>query len=362
MRMDGTANVLLNALRERFYYPDTGLVYDYSPGTPGRFPPTEQIHAAIPDPCGYGTGMEDCMLSGGTLLDALVFLAERGGAAEIRGFASGIAGGMLRCAEAGRDGFLPRGLSPEDGASHYPDSSRDQYTLFVYGLWRYARSELCGGNEKERIRAAFERIADRAERNVTPETGFDLLREDGLPSRFTQMWGGALGNHEVFRLPMIHLAAWDLSRRPARWETYLRYRDEALRRSLPVPACGRLYGLQQMACSLIPVLSLDPEGRDRAEEILREIAAVARDMVPVLDEEIACLPPEAFRIRGHYADFYRVQDAAIVPMLESMAPGVPVSPESASLFRRTLARMDLQTHESALPAHFLNAYLRCEET
>ena len=59
----------------RFFCPDTELFYDFvidDGNAWHHLPSVEDIKASIPNPCGWGTGMEDSALNGGTLMDALV--------------------------------------------------------------------------------------------------------------------------------------------------------------------------------------------------------------------------------------------------------------------------------------------------
>lgn len=61
----------------RFYCPSTCMFYDYlSSYEPGfelaHLPVPDEVHRQYPNPCGYGTGMEDCMILGGTMFETVV--------------------------------------------------------------------------------------------------------------------------------------------------------------------------------------------------------------------------------------------------------------------------------------------------
>ena len=62
----------------RFFSEKTALIYDYTadPAVHAAqfLPKPEQIQKQIPNPCGWGTGMEDSTLNGGTLLDGYIAL------------------------------------------------------------------------------------------------------------------------------------------------------------------------------------------------------------------------------------------------------------------------------------------------
>ena len=169
----------------KFFLPKTGLFYDYLGSyVPGRelahLPTAEEVQRGFPDPCGYGTGMEDCMISAGVVLDMLVARFSATGEAALAERAALVVEGIHRCATVhGSPGFLARGICPEDGISVYPNSSRDQVTHAVHGLWRYARSPLADPAGRERACAIVRAIADRMLRNCTPENDYDFLRVDG---------------------------------------------------------------------------------------------------------------------------------------------------------------------------------------
>ena len=116
-------------IHDILFHPGTGMVYDYvtSHDPNHRFdhlPSPEEIAAGFPNPCGWSTGMEDCALNGGILLDLMRF---RGWENSV--FAAKIAEGVIRCGTVhGQDGFIARGISPHDGKSCYSNSSRDQFT------------------------------------------------------------------------------------------------------------------------------------------------------------------------------------------------------------------------------------------
>jgi hypothetical protein len=79
----------------------------------------------------------------------------------------------------GVKGFVARNVCPEDAKSTYINSSRDQVTHFVHGLWQYFHSPLPDEATKQQIRIILAGVAERMIAFVTPENDFDFCRADG---------------------------------------------------------------------------------------------------------------------------------------------------------------------------------------
>ena len=128
---------------ERFCHSSTMLFYDYiSSYEKGKelshLPTTKEIKEQYPNPCGYGTGMEDCMILSGTMLETIVDRYETTGETQMNEYASNLFKGIVSCSLIEScPGFVARGICVEDDKSFYINSSRDQYTHAVYGLWKY---------------------------------------------------------------------------------------------------------------------------------------------------------------------------------------------------------------------------------
>ena len=195
-------------IHDILFHPGTGMVYDYvtSHDPNHRFdhlPSPEEIAAGFPNPCGWSTGMEDCALNGGILLDLMRF---RGWENSV--FAAKIAEGVIRCGTVhGQDGFIARGISPHDGKSCYSNSSRDQFTLAVYGMWRFLKGCAISGILRENGIRFLRSVANYCERTITPEHRYNLLRLDGHQAVVSSLWD--CDPHEAMRLPMIYGIAWD---------------------------------------------------------------------------------------------------------------------------------------------------------
>ena len=262
---------------EKMLHPGTNLIYDYRVDTKDgdpltwHLPSVEYIQKSIPNPCGWGTGMEDCMITAGVALDCILAKYEVTRDVSLRSMAKRVFSGMNLCASVSdQRGFLARSVSPVDGVTHYMDSSRDQYTHFVYSSIAYFFSDLVSDTEKEQIKNILVSFADRAERNITEENDWNYLREDGQKGAVVRMWGPKVGKHEAFRLPMIYIAAWVVSGEEKYFELYMKYRDEALEISKsidyekkpPLP-----FGISQMVYSLRLAYDHDPDAEFKARTL-----------------------------------------------------------------------------------------------
>ena len=108
-------------VRDNLFSEKTCLIYDHIVnGREDEFPTPSEIGELYPNPCGYTTGMEDGMISGGTMLDACLLKYERENDPAAAEFSRKLVCGMLNCAESAKtEGFLPRAVSPADGKSLY---------------------------------------------------------------------------------------------------------------------------------------------------------------------------------------------------------------------------------------------------
>jgi len=116
-------------------------------------------------PYGYGSGIEDTAYQTGMLLFALCDAEEATGDAYFAELARRAFRGLERMsALSPLEGFVPRGPHPADGKTYYKDSSLDQHSLYVCGLWRYYRSRLASQREKDSIRQIVGNVIRRLER------------------------------------------------------------------------------------------------------------------------------------------------------------------------------------------------------
>ena len=308
-------------VRDVFFHPETGLVYDYITSFDhGRrfscLPSPTEIAAAFPNPCGWGTGMEDCALNGGFLLDLLRLRGE--GASP---FACRTAAGLIGCGTVhGVPGFLARGVSPFDGRSCYGNSSRDQFTLATYGLWRFLG---CRGIPEQLRQQAAELLgatADYCERMITPVSGCSLRRLDGGAALVSSMW--RWDPHEAMRLPMIYgIAALATGKRHYH-ELLRRYAEPGLRHTLKMDPAGDYWDMpviqMQLSLNFFRESGILPELSGGVQQAMLVAAGLAARKLPLLVDELE-------RFTGAWDTLY--DNWRLLPM--RLTPG-SLSPDGSS--------------------------------
>ncbi|MBR1589212.1 MAG: hypothetical protein IJ658_12915 [Kiritimatiellae bacterium] len=267
---------------EKFYSPKTGGIYVCEPKDvqPARDFPGGLLKPEL----GYGRGLEDCAINGGTALSGLVdaYAVTRDPACAAD--AAKIANGLLNLVNAHPyKGFVARGLCVEDGKSICRLSSRDQVTHWVHGLWRYWRSGLVPDGMKAPIRAAFADVAGLMARNVTESNGWNFLQADGTPDPRGICKMRETMPHEAARLAMVYAAAGEIAG-DAKWTMlYRALREEALDGSCRLANLSERdvarwmpsYTLHQMNASLEVLLGIEKDVACRAK-IVRAMVACAR--------------------------------------------------------------------------------------
>lgn len=266
---------------ENFFSPKTNLFYDYissyeSGKQLAHLPTAREVNNQYPNFCGYGTGMEDCAILGGAMLSAIVDLSEKNGASEyLKISAKKVFDGLsLCCTVHGVKGFVARGVCVQDSKSIYINTSRDQYTHLVHGLWKYYNSKIIDANTKAKVCGLLSNIADRMIATVVPENDYDSLRADGSRCGLgiCRMWN--VGAHEAARLPMIYAAAWKTSGNIRYFKEYEKYFQSALEQSEKVTSGHPAYALLQMQCSLelLRDVQSDLSTRARISSLMQKVA------------------------------------------------------------------------------------------
>jgi len=340
--------------RAVYYSPKTHLYY----GAPlAQVSPAKVFTNGFLDPdkdkAGYGQGMEDCPIFGGLLLSMFADRFAVTGEASLAEPARDVFAGLELCATVhGVPGFVARGICLEDGKSVCLTSSRDQYTHFVHGLWRYYHSRLCDAETKGRIRTQLRAVAERMRRNVTPENDYDFLRADGSrdPRGICRMWN--VLPHEAARLPMFYAAAWDACRDETYLRLYRQYLEPALDHSLTLPSLPRsqlnrsmpTYSLLQMQTSLEVLLALETDARLKAK-----IAAAMKPVAEMAAER-------AIRVNGGEERYLCACGEAALAQL--MAEDVPFPRQQVELLCRSIALSDPATVTSCRTIHLLSAFWR----
>lgn len=249
----------------RFYLPKVQTFGDYLSSyeedkEQAHLPTAEEVKRQYPNPCGYSTGMEDGAILGGAMLSVLCDRFAVAGEESLRAQAASVFAGLRRCVTVhGVRGFVARNVCPEDATSVYINSSRDQVTHFVHGIWMYYHSPLSDPATKAQIRTVLADVAERMIEFVTLENDYDFCRADGqrCPLGICRMWN--VQAHEAARLPMIYAAAWDVTRNERYREQWRRYVVEAVAQSATPGEHKPAYALLQMQCSLEVLHALEPE-------------------------------------------------------------------------------------------------------
>ncbi len=292
----------------RFYLPEVETFGDYlSSYEPGReqahLPTVDEVRRQYPNPCGYSTGMEDGAILGGAMLSLFCDQFAVTGEKSLRDDAAKVFSGLRRCATVhGVSGFVARNVCPGDGRSIYLNSSRDQVTHFVHGLWQYYKSPLSEATQREEIRIILADVAERMIDFVTPENDYDFCRADGkrCPLGICRMW--EVQAHEAARLPMIYAAAWDTTGEKRYREQWRKYVTEAIRLSATPDPEKPAYALLQMQISLELLHSLESDPTLKASILDRMVhvrSLAARRFISTRDklakksaEEMSMLGPD----------------------------------------------------------------------
>lgn len=302
---------------KRFYCADTKLLYDYVTDVSEKgfhhLPTPEEIARCCPNPRGWGTGMEDSALNGGCLLEALISAYSLCKDEKLKALAKDIAEGLLSLEQ---DGFVARSISPKDQKSFYPESSRDQYTHYVYSLFAYFKSELCDAKTQEKIKNSLVRIAKKCECDITPENEFHMLRFDGKIGIAGKMWD-EVSTHEWLRLPMFYMAAYQVSGDEHFKELYEGVVHEALEKSFLPMKKMRCYCLLQMQYSMRLIFDCESDESIKTKLItlMRKNAETGTEMS--LKNSLEYTKPEH---KGEIAYRFRKFDA-LEPLATSVEHG-----------------------------------------
>ncbi len=342
------------------WHEKTGLVYGCPPesvracagAVDGMFPWTAET--------GYGAGMSDCALVCGTALSGLVDRFAALGDDGSRADAAKVARGVLNLAKLhGVRGFVARGLCADDARTICSLSSRDQFTHWAHGLWRYCSSPMADPSLVAEYRTLVADVAAFMEERVTPERGWNFGLADGGedPRGICTMWGPDLAPHEDARLPMIYAVAF-MATGDVHWrELYEGLVDEALDRTLRIDGPDRAqflsplpcYSLYQANASLEILLAFErgnPTRREKIERAIRAFSGIAADKARRALREPDAAPPYGMCWDGELA----------LAML--MAPGVPDADAAAPILARAVGNSDLAESGVIRAAHVMAAYWR----
>lgn len=315
-----------------------------------NLPDAAQVRALNPNPVGYGSGLDDCTLYGGTLLFGLVELYDLTHDEALRPLVHEAWLGMRNVGSAHHiRGFAARGVHPEDPSAVYVTSSRDQYTHYAESLWRFYHSPLCGETERAEIRELLSVLADSLMKEITPKNDFSIVRADGLhdPRGLHKMWNVYV--HESARLPMIYAAAWNVTGEEKYREECLKYEDAALQDSRTLPERPRsevnawvpTYSFYQMQCSLELLASVEPDMQKKAEihDIIQQTADFAAIRFPGL----------VVRKAGR-------REFAEILIAQTVLPDLKLREETRTFFKNILSVSGMKTTSAGQTVHLVRAY------
>ena len=341
----------------------TSLVYERAPENvrpakafddgPGYY----RFQEGVPGKNTYGEGLADCALVCGTALSGLVDRWTAAPDAQTRELAAKIARGVLNLATLhGFKGFVARGVCAEDGKSICSLSSRDQYTHWLHGLYRYVKSGMADAAFTKEFTDEAANVAAFMKAKCTPERNWNFGMCDGSddPRGICTMWGPDLAPHEQARLPMIYLAAWDLTG-DHRWkDEYERYADEALDKSQGMAdkrETGRMpcYSLLQAQCSfeLLRAIEKDPLRVKKLEAAMAATARVAANRAKAT-------------LANPKKTFYGMCFDGELSLTMAMWPAATDALLRANFLAQVVNRENLQKAGTCRVAHVLAAWWRAE--
>lgn len=280
----------------------TEYLSSYEPGKElAPLPSAEEVRRQYPNPCGYGTGMEDGMILGGAMLSIIADMYAVTADENLRESASKVYSGVRLCATVhGVPGFLARNVCRDDRQSVYINSSRDQYTHGVHGLWKFYRSPLSDDVTKDEIRNILAAVADRMIQFVTPENDYDFCRADGqrCPLGICRMWN--VQAHEAARLPMIYAAAWDVTADDKYYKQWRMYVAKAVQQSTHPDKNTPAYAILQMQCSLELLYQLEKDDDLKMEinKVMHHLAEMAEERSEQVSARLARKTAEEMKMLG----------------------------------------------------------------
>lgn len=286
-----------NFVMNRLYYPKTNMIYDYltketAEASAEDYPTPEEIAISSPNPCGWGTGMEDTTLNLSSMIDAMIARYSLTKEPEVHEQLQLLYKGLVKNGTAAEPGFIARCICAWDGKSVYMDSSKDQYTNWVYAAHRLLRSECIHDEQKNVLKEILVNIAKKLERDLQSDYSGYLCRLDGKPGIVSNMDSEKLESHEILRMPMLYMAAYEASGNEYWYQKYCERREEFLSRTEATYTVNRLtsvakgkwgynyiYYQAQYSMRLLYDLEKDHSYRERYLRLLEISAQGAEEFV-----------------------------------------------------------------------------------
>jgi hypothetical protein len=265
---------LKNQFFERAVHPETHLIYGrIDLQDPDRwkktiFPTPESIRSRFCDDREV-PNVSNCAISNGIFLGQLAEIYDATkDEASIRQAAL-VFNGLRSLARASkRKGFVARCLLPGDPTkAHLLNSSVDQYTFYVYGLYKYYHSPMCAEEDKRDIRQIMTEICTMIEEDGT------ILASNGIPAPVSDI--EAIRSDRSSRILEAYLVAWDVTGDQHWRDIYLekvresnygrlhslldpdKVRRPYMPRDLQYPDDGQIGAIWQTQYSLVPLVEIE---------------------------------------------------------------------------------------------------------
>ena len=294
-----------------FYSPKTNIFYTRSID---KIPGPELINEYKPlkkngDPnyMGGGTGTEDCSMLCGIMLAGLCDKYEIKKDAATADWARKLAKGlMLADTVHGDPGFVARGVSPADGKSVYPETSRDQYTHNIHGLWRYFNSPI-----------------------ANPPYTYKLHK--GVPDKRGVAKMHDVYPHEAARLAMLYAAAYDATKNKKYLNWYRAVYDDA------VGGSAKFIGMRETYYKhLVPPYSIAQ--MNASLELIREV-----EPDPSRKLQISIIMDAISEFIDKYKVYHvsdkSVRDAAEIMWGQMLANGYRLSPARENILKQNIVKI-----------------------
>lgn len=295
---------------DRAVHPETHLIYArVNLDDPHRwkntvFPKPDDIRNKVNNDSEI-PNLSNCPYAGGIFLGQLVDIYSLTRDERCFPQAHVVFDGLKRLAEVSeRKGFIARGVLPGDPTkAHFLNSSVDQYTLYVYGFYKYYFSPLAGEEEKAHIRRILAEISEMIERDGT------ILATNGIPTWVSDI--EAIRADRSSRMLEVYLVSHAVTGDPHWRDVYLEKVREAQHRRLRTILDPQLIRFQYMPRDL----KYGPDHVGWASLWQSQYS-----LVPLFELErdipLKTAYLEAMRVHGQIAERYRGNGAElIIPML-----------------------------------------------
>jgi len=227
----------------------------------------------------------------------------------------------------------------------YSNTSRDQLTLAVYGLWRVVHTgkDISPELRKEASRL-IELIACDCRKHIVPETRYNLLRLDGKPALASEMWD--CYDHEALRLPMVYIAAFEATGKGCYLDWAHEYLPVALEKTLSSKEQHFWWHLpitqMQLSILLIAESKCVPEYTSRLSLAMEKLASFAEMKVREAIEKTEAfhgnweIPNENFRFCPMKIQYATISADRRNALFAGKPYSVPIWPEEFRKSRELL--------------------------